>query len=317
MSKKLCEHIHKIDNLIKVKKTDKGASIEADKIFEAYCPNYKKLEKGVCSYYSDIVISAFITLLTSFVNDTDGGNIEKEKLTQYAILWVSYKINQHPNINGGINYIYDAFISDSDWVSDYNNYIDQIKKFMDIKDMAGFYDAFEILCKMHTEFNEEAKKCEKCSNYAEDFIKKFEKLNENYSNTDGSSYRQILCTLSTDYNNLKNDYDKNCSGCSDIPQLSEIKTPPSSLQDSIHSSSQGSELSSLQGPELSSLQDFEVTPLTTSIASKLIPGLLAFAIPIFLGVAYKYSLFGFDKRLQRQYLREKLKKIKKKMISYL
>ncbi|ETB56118.1 hypothetical protein YYC_05847 [Plasmodium yoelii 17X] len=37
------------------------------------------------------------------------------------------------------------------------------------------------------------------------------------------------------------------------------------------------------------------------------------AIPIFLGISYKYSLFGFRKRLQKQYLREKLKNIKKRM----
>ncbi|SCL84244.1 Plasmodium variant antigen protein Cir/Yir/Bir, putative, partial [Plasmodium chabaudi adami] len=60
----------------------------------------------------------------------------------------------------------------------------------------------------------------------------------------------------------------------------------------------------------------EATPSSSSIASKLIPALLIFAIPLFLGIAYKYSLFGFDKRLQRQYIREKLKKIKKKMTNY-
>ncbi|SCL83999.1 Plasmodium variant antigen protein Cir/Yir/Bir, putative [Plasmodium chabaudi chabaudi] len=301
MSKKVCKTINDIDKLIALEKKDSRVSINADKMFEEYCPKYKDSERGVCVYYSDIVISAFITMLKRFENDTDGGNIESDKFTQYAILWLSYKINQYPNINGGINYIYDEIKDDSGWISKLNNYIGQIKKFMNIKNMSEFYDAFEILCKMHTEFDEEAKKCEKCSNYAEDFVKKFEKLNENSSNTDGSSYRQILCTLSTDYNNFKNYYNENCSECSDIPQHTEIKTPPSSVEISMSSS----------------LQDFEVTPSSTSIASKLIPGLLAFAIPIFLGIAYKYSLFGFDKRLQRQYLREKLKKIKKKMISYL
>ncbi|CDR19160.1 YIR protein [Plasmodium yoelii] len=38
------------------------------------------------------------------------------------------------------------------------------------------------------------------------------------------------------------------------------------------------------------------------------------AIPIFLGISYKYSLFGFRKRAQKQYLREKIKNIKKKLI---
>ncbi|ETB58519.1 hypothetical protein YYC_04108 [Plasmodium yoelii 17X] len=38
------------------------------------------------------------------------------------------------------------------------------------------------------------------------------------------------------------------------------------------------------------------------------------AIPIFLGISYKYSLFGFRKRFQKQKLREKIKNIMKKMI---
>ncbi|CDU20364.1 uncharacterized protein PY17X_1400900 [Plasmodium yoelii] len=37
------------------------------------------------------------------------------------------------------------------------------------------------------------------------------------------------------------------------------------------------------------------------------------AIALFLGISYKYSLFGFRKRFQKQKLREKIKNIKKKM----
>ncbi|ETB63495.1 hypothetical protein YYC_00054 [Plasmodium yoelii 17X] len=38
------------------------------------------------------------------------------------------------------------------------------------------------------------------------------------------------------------------------------------------------------------------------------------AIPIFFGISYKYSLYGFRKRFQKQKLREKIKNIKKKLI---
>ncbi|CDS44072.1 PIR protein [Plasmodium yoelii] len=38
------------------------------------------------------------------------------------------------------------------------------------------------------------------------------------------------------------------------------------------------------------------------------------AIPIFFVISYKYSLFGFRKRAQKQYIREKIKNIKKKLI---
>ncbi|EUD72211.1 hypothetical protein YYG_02912 [Plasmodium vinckei petteri] len=105
-----------------------------------------------------------------------------------------------------------------------------------------------------------------------------------YSSTTGnSSYREILSSLSTDYNNFKSDCDGKCNCYNNIPTLPKIKAPPS-----------------------------------LSIVSKLIPVSLIFAaMPIFLGIAYKYSLFEFDNRLQRQYLREKLKKIKMKMNHYM
>ncbi|SCL84343.1 Plasmodium variant antigen protein Cir/Yir/Bir, putative, partial [Plasmodium chabaudi adami] len=85
--------------------------------------------------------------------------------------------------------------------------------------------------------------------------------------------------------------------CSDIPTLIYIKVPKSSAQDQAES--------------------FGVTSSSSSIAKTLIPALLIFAIPIFLGVAYKYSLFGFDKQLKRIHSRENLKKIKKKMNRYI
>ncbi|EUD71840.1 hypothetical protein YYG_03257 [Plasmodium vinckei petteri] len=72
-----------------------------------------------------------------------------------------------------------------------------------------------------------------------------------------------------------------------------IKSGHSSIQDNAELSAQGS----------------EATSSSSSITSRLIPVLSAFiAIPIFLGIAYKYSLFGIDKLFQRQYLRETPKK---------
>ncbi|SCL83482.1 Plasmodium variant antigen protein Cir/Yir/Bir, putative, partial [Plasmodium chabaudi chabaudi] len=122
------------------------------------------------------------------------------------------------------------------------------------------------------------------------------KLNDDSNNTEGSSHRKILTVLSTDYDIFK----KKCNddGYNDIPFLPPIKTTKKYIE--------------------SSIQFSEVILSSSPIASKLIPVLsIFFAIPIFFGIAYKYSLFGFDKRLQRQYLREKIKKIKKKMSQYI
>ncbi|EUD72650.1 hypothetical protein YYG_01648 [Plasmodium vinckei petteri] len=56
------------------------------------------------------------------------------------------------------------------------------------------------------------------------------------------------------------------------------------------------------------MHDSEVTSPNSSITNTLIPVLsIFFVMPFFLGLAYKYSLFVFNKRLQRQYLRKKYK----------
>ncbi|SCL87910.1 Plasmodium variant antigen protein Cir/Yir/Bir, putative, partial [Plasmodium chabaudi adami] len=115
---------------------------------------------------------------------------------------------------------------------------------------------------------------------ANDYVKEFQKLNDDFSITGNNLYSQILSTLFNDYNNFKDDFSKNCSSCNNLPTLSPIRTP----------------------------QSFEHASSSSSIASTLIPVLLAFTIPFFLGVAYKYSLFGFGKRLQKHDLRKRLKK---------
>ncbi|WBY59669.1 PIR protein [Plasmodium yoelii yoelii] len=91
------------------------------------------------------------------------------------------------------------------------------------------------------------------------------------------AYNQILSTLSTDYNNLKNYCNIKGANCKDFPSIPEI-TPNISVQIS------------------------EVTSSSSSLGNKL-----------FLFYRYLYSLFGFQKRAQKQYLREKIKNIKKKI----
>ncbi|SCL94547.1 CIR protein [Plasmodium chabaudi adami] len=299
MFKNLCEAINGIDKLIKVEVKNEGIEIIRDTIFDGYCPTNKGAkmrqqgQDGHCIGYSETVISAFIQLLKNIESDDGQEKLESDKRAQYAILWLCYKINQQPNVNAGINDIYNNFTEYEYWTREYNSYIEQIKKLMDmdIKDIPKFYDAFEILCKMYTEFDDDTKNCTNCSDNAEEFVKRFGILNGDSNHKEGSSYSQILSTLSNDYGNLKN----NCTNFPPLPQLTPKK---SSAQNPGHSS--------------------KAISSNSSIANTLIPVSSIFAaIPIFLGIAYKYSLFGIDKLLQRQYLRKKLKKIKKKMEHYI
>ncbi|CDS44706.1 PIR protein [Plasmodium yoelii] len=180
----------------------------------------------------------------------------------------------------------------------YNNFKEFIEKNeylmnIGINDMSKFYDAFKPLCNMYTELNANNTADKRYLENAKKFVKKFENLNNDSNNIKDSPYYQVLSTLSNDYKNFKNFCKISSIDCSDIPVLPDIKTKENGMQISEPSSGQIS----------------EVTSSSSSITNKLIPILsIIVAIPIFLGIFYKYSLFGFRKRTQKQHLREKIKK---------
>ncbi|SCL82224.1 Plasmodium variant antigen protein Cir/Yir/Bir, putative, partial [Plasmodium berghei] len=155
--------------------------------------------------------------------------------------------------------------------------------------------------------------------------------------TSNNSYAQLLSTLSNDYDNFKNYCNSKGANCTNFPSLATIEeiqtleknseqlsahsseqTVNSSLQDSEQIFTQSSKHIYTQGSEQiseqRSTQAPEVTSPSSSIGSKLFTVLSIFgAMAFFLGISYKYSLFGFRKRSQKQHLREKIKNIKKRM----
>ncbi|SCL82161.1 CIR protein, partial [Plasmodium chabaudi chabaudi] len=289
-----CGAINGIERLIDVKEEDSRVSFKCNVVLDAYCPFKSTSRKNECHSYAEMVSSSVLFLLKSLENNYHyEDDLKNAKLAEYAILWLSYKLNKYPqNKITTLNDFYTEHIEKNKYYNvkitksskTYKDIIDRKHDLMNIgiKEISQFYDAFKSLCDMYNELDKENQECANCSKKANEFVANFEKLNGNSDITGNSSYRKILYTLSTDYDDLKNDFAEKCSGYSDIPTLSAIKTP-----------------------------------LILLIARKLIPVLLAFAIPIFLGIAYKYSLFGFDKRLHIQYLREKRKKIKKKVYNYI
>ncbi|SCL86159.1 Plasmodium variant antigen protein Cir/Yir/Bir, putative, partial [Plasmodium chabaudi chabaudi] len=231
MSYNVCTHIHKVDGLIKVKKTDTGLDIDQVSALKRFCPNDINGEKrqndedGHCANYVEFLSSAVLLLLKYFKVVDDLNN---DKLAEYTILWLGYKLNQYPHENiTTLNDFYTKHIKTNTYynekitnASDSNTYMGIIDKKqylmnVDVNTISNFYEAFGILCKIYYELGDEGTKCEKCYKHAEDFVKKFEILNDDSNNTDGSPYRQILSTLSTDYNNLKNI----CSVFQSIPDI--------------------------------------------------------------------------------------------------
>ncbi|CAD2097374.1 PIR protein CIR protein [Plasmodium vinckei petteri] len=251
-----------------------GATIKiTDNTVQDYCHYRNNSGQGKCNDYLEKASSGVIHLLKKL---KENYNLEYDKLSEYAILWLRYKLNQKsPYFNTKLIDFYNSHIEKNTYYNNkikgndsptYKEIIDTKKDLMDIKEMTNFSYPFKILLLLYDKNNKKSGDCLHLDD-ANRFADEFDKLNKNYNNIEGSSYNKMLHRLSDDYNNL-------ISKCTNFPPLPEIKTTP----------------------------------------NKLIPVLSTFSvIPVFLGIAYKYSLFGVDKLFQRQYLRKQLKKVKKKL----
>ncbi|SCL86861.1 CIR protein [Plasmodium chabaudi adami] len=260
-----------------------------------------------CDDYFKLTICSVIYLLKTL---KEKYKLEDDKLAEYVILWLSYKLNRHSTCSA--TNLNDFYTNNIEKNNDYNNkingndnltynaIINKIKDLMNTKEISKFNDPFSILFYLYNLFHGERLNCDTNLQLAKNFAKEFEKLNEDSNNTVDSSYNKLLSTLSNDYNNLINKYG-NENKCPNFQSLSKIEPKKNSVEDSEKSSGQLLEEAS------------EGTSSSSSILNTVIPVLSTFAIPVFLGVAYKYSLFGIDKLFQRQHIRNKLKKTTKKM----
>ncbi|CAD2097328.1 PIR protein CIR protein [Plasmodium vinckei] len=261
-----------------------GAIVQrAQKLIDTYC-HYGKTS-GKCNDYFQMASSGVIHLLIA-LKDKDG--LEYDKLAEYAILWLRYKLNKKPR-NNDINlndfytkYIetnkyYNKKIKDNDSLT-YKAIIDKKKDLMDIKEISNFSYPFSILFYLYNVNKPNNLKCTNGSNYPEIFANKFKELSNDSSNIENSSYNKMLSTLSDDYNNLKKIYVNNKS-CN-FPLLPQIEPKKSLAQNSLENSVKGS--GQILGEAL------EVTSSSSSISTTLIPALSTFSvIPVFLGIAYK------------------------------
>ncbi|SCL82229.1 Plasmodium variant antigen protein Cir/Yir/Bir, putative [Plasmodium berghei] len=288
---------------------DKTGKIEFKKItnFNKYCPN------GDCNSELDKITIGFLWLLEECYSAFKYKSHNKNNTNAfflYMISWFSYKLkqnsehsstiindfyNQHVKNSGK----YNRFITDAYTIGDLKDFMDERNDFLNIniEDMSKFYDAFKILCNMYGNVAKN-RTSDILLNNANDFVKTYIELNNKYNNN-GAPHSKILSVLLTDYNNLKN-------GHTDFPSITAIE------QKQHHAQSSGDNYG--QSSEIISAQTSEVTSSNSLIGNKLFTVLSVFgAIAFFLGISYKYSLSGFRKRAQKQYLREKIKNIKKRM----
>ncbi|SCL86439.1 CIR protein [Plasmodium chabaudi adami] len=263
-----------------------------------YCHYESNSGDGKCSDYFQMTSSGVIHLLENLKKY----GLDDDKLADYAILWLSYKLKlKENNTVKKLSDFYNSYIGKN---NDYNNkingndgptykeIIDKKKDLMDmnISEIFKLEAPFNILYFLYHEIYDKNSFCKEYSNYANQFVQKFGDLNNDSNNIQDSSFSQILSTLLNDHNNLINKYCKESCSFSSISQLTPKKKP-------------------VESSEQPTLLNPEGTPSSSSILNTVIPVLSTFSvISLFLGIAYKYSLFGFGKRSQKRYLRENIKK---------
>ncbi|VTZ71872.1 PIR protein [Plasmodium yoelii] len=277
--------------------------------FNEYCTN------GQCSSNLGKINAGCLFLFDAFFKDYSVfSSVAKSNINivDYIIIWLNHMLNLKKSEEhmSNLQYFYNTYINGGNMyknpitgIKEYNSYKNLIDKKLDLINMdmniiSKFYDAFNTLCMMYIEFDEEKSNCTKCLKYANEFVKKYKILKEDSSITEKSACSQILSSLSNYYDDFKSYCTSKGGNCEQYPSIPTIETPQIYVGSSAKSSGQISEDASS----------------SSSITNKLFIVLSIFgAIAFFLGISYKYSLFGFRKRFQKQKLREKLKNIKKKM----
>ncbi|CAD2097334.1 CIR protein PIR protein [Plasmodium vinckei] len=266
---------NKIDGYFWVKN---GGNVEYENQFiSKYCPYHRALESGYCRNYLEKASSGVINLIDMLKDKFDS---KYDNLAEYAILLLIYKLKQHPQYKS------------TNLNNFYTNHIEKNKHYdKKIKDNGPTYR--DIIYKKKNLMD----------------IKEISKFNEAFS---------ILCKL---YNGIINNK-LDCTKYPNYPENFANKFVELNNDSNINGSTSYSKLLSTLSDDYNHLKNnygnnscnFPPLPKVKTPPSKLIPVLSTFSvIPVFLGIAYKYSLFGIDKIFQRQYLRKKLKKVKKKL----
>ncbi|VTZ66925.1 CIR protein [Plasmodium chabaudi chabaudi] len=272
-----------------------------------YCDYEDRSDSNKCLDYFEMTSSGVIHLLKDLKKKC---NLDDDKLAEYAILWLIYKLKiKKNNTVTNLNDFYNNYIEKNKCYKDkingdgstYKDIINKKKDLMDmnINEIFKLEAPFNILYYLYHEISDQKSFCKEYSKYAANFADQFKNLNEDSNHIIDSSFSQILSTLLNDHNNLINKYCKGSCSFSSISQLTpQKKTVDNSVKDS--------------GETLGDTPD--ATPSSSSTLNTVIPVLSTFSvISLFLVVSYKYSLFGIDKLFQRQYRRNKLKKTTKKM----
>ncbi|ETB63186.1 hypothetical protein YYC_00277, partial [Plasmodium yoelii 17X] len=194
----------------------------------------------------------------------------------YILVWLSYKLNQ--KTDNGITQFMDFYTKHMENINEYQKSIENVKEY---KTYIELINKKSYLMKMN--------------------IKDISKFYDVFKS---------LCKLYTEFDEDK----KNCKiyleGDNEfVKKYEELKKDLDITKDDSYS-----HIFSILSNDYDNLKN-KCNNFPSLLTYSLISIAFIFvAIPIFLGISYKYSLFGFRKRFQKQKLREKIKNIMKKMI---
>ncbi|EAA21008.1 putative yir3 protein [Plasmodium yoelii yoelii] len=304
MNKEVCEKFQEVRNSLSDKLSNGSYNFKDDKFLNDYC------NSNQCQSYFDRISAGCLYLLYQFYNDSGIFPSPKNNnryIVDYILIWLSYMLNLTNSEEDNIKSFYSAYINSCDQyktqineLSGYDNYKDLIDErkdllYMDSNIVSKFYEALKSLCKLYNELGNN----KNCENYLEDneFDKKYNDLKDS-DITNSSIYKEMLSTLSTDYEHFKKE-------CKHILSPPPEKTKENLGQTLVRSSGQdvdylgqnvdylGQDVGGL-GQDTNSFEqnadNSDVASSSSSIVSKLIPVLLIIgAIPIFLGISYKVN----------------------------
>ncbi|CDS44884.1 PIR protein [Plasmodium yoelii] len=302
----LCDGLTTADNGLVFDRNSKNYTFSGS-YTNKYCP-----DNNCDNDNNKKISSAFIGLLGFYKEVVDMKNMESDKIAEYAILWLCHILNQKTeNGTTTLNDFYTEHIKknshyNQETIGDSNNKIKidvidaKIKSMnMNIKDISNFYEIFKLLCMMDGEVDKKNLQCNTCLKNAKEFYEKYEKLKNGLDINKGSSYFQLLYSLSNDYDKFKEKYKKVCSNTESFEACSRSSVTKSPV----------TECPVTNSPVTNSpMTNCPVTECPVTKNTLITIAIIFVASSILLGVSYKYSLFGFRKRSQKQHLRENLKK---------
>ncbi|EAA15868.1 uncharacterized protein PY17X_0528601 [Plasmodium yoelii] len=308
MNKEVCEKFENLWNDFPDKlENNKYHEFKDNNFLNSYCNNNN------CEGNLDKINAGCLFLFNKFFGSSGVFKDNAKNYinaVEYIIIWLSHMLNLKDKKGNILKNFYEIYIKNQekykntidgvDGCRNYNDLIYKKKELMEITNekLSKFYAPFKSLCNMYNGFNDSTSDCTKYLNDANEFANKYKDLNEDSSITSDSSCNKILCTLSNDYDNFKKKF-KDSSSFPTIKKPNIIPKCPEQI------SEQNLRSSGVISEDVAS---------SSSITSKLFTVLSIFgAIAFFLGISYKYSLFGFRKRSKKQQIREKIKNIKKRM----